>query len=43
MCFGWLGFGVEAARVGGFGWCIRAALGLVFLALFWPGLGGLDL
>ena len=42
-----LGFGVGAVRVGGVGWCIRAALGLVCLARFgrsrslglgWPGL-----
>ena len=34
LCFGWLGFGVGAVRVGGVGWCIKAALGLVCLARF---------
>ena len=42
-----LGFGVGAVRIGGVGWCIRAAVGLVCLARFgrsrslclgWPGL-----
>ena len=42
-----LGFGVGAVWVGGVGWCIRVAQGLVYLARFgqsrslglgWPGL-----
>ena len=40
----WLAWvlGLGLFRSGAVGWCIRAALGLVCLALFLPGLDGLD-